>query len=126
MNTYPRWNDLYFPTYFRCEPTHLWGYMMSPHGRILGVASPDPVGSYTIEYLRQMYAHHIYTLSLDLLQQPPVPAHHPSYAPLAPGKKQNWTIHLMPIETLDAVKPALAASGVMLAEHGGIRRNIAE
>ena len=110
MNSYPRWNELYFPTFFRCEPTHFWGYMMSPHGRILGVASPDPVGSYTIEYLREMYAHHIYTISLDLLQVPPVPAHHPAYAPVAPGKQQGWTINLMPIDSLDTIKPTLAAS----------------
>ena len=51
MNAYPQWNELYFPTFLRCEPTHFWGYPMSPHGRILAVGSPDPVGSYTYEYL---------------------------------------------------------------------------
>lgn len=110
MNEYPRWNELFFPTFLRCENSSFWGYMMSPHGRILGIASPDPVGSYTIEYLRQMYAHHIYTISLDLLQKPPVPSHHPAYAPLAPGKQRAWTVNLVPVETLDAVKPKLAAS----------------
>ena len=83
MRSYPQWNSLYFPTFFRCELTHLWGYMMTPNGRILGIASPDPVGSYTIEYLRDMYAHHVYTVSLDLLQEPPVPSHHPVYATIA-------------------------------------------
>jgi hypothetical protein len=110
MNEFPRWNELFFPTLLRCENTSFWGYMMSPHGRIFGIASPDPVGSYTIEYLRQMYAHHIYTISLDLLQKPPVPNHHPAYAPLAPGQSRTWTVNMVPIETLDAVKPRLAVS----------------
>ncbi|MCX5647663.1 MAG: hypothetical protein NTX40_00980, partial [Planctomycetota bacterium] len=110
MDSYPRWNSLCFPTLIRREPSHLWGYMMTPHGRIFGIASPDPVGSYTCKYLRQMYAHHIYTISLDLLQKPPVPGHHPTYAPLAPSKQRTWTVNLIPVETLDAVKSKLAAS----------------
>jgi hypothetical protein len=110
MDAYPHWNKVHFPTFFRCEPTHLWGYMMSPDGNILGVSSPDPVGSYTIEYIRAMYAHHIYTASLDLLQAPPTPDHHPKYAPLEPDQEKSWTVTLVPIETLSDVKPALALS----------------
>lgn len=110
MDSYPRWNDLFFPTFFRCEPTHLWGYMMTPSGEILGVASPDPVGSYTIEYMQAMYAHYIYTVSLDLLQKPPVPAHHPVYAAIPPGGKRSWTIDLLAIDSLEEVKPTLSVS----------------
>jgi hypothetical protein len=109
MNTYPRWNEQFFPTLLRCEGASFWGYMMTPHGRILGITSPDPVGSYTIEYLRQMYAHHIHTISLDLLQEPPVPGQHPAYAPLAPGQQRTWTVNLIPVETLETLKPRLAA-----------------
>ncbi len=110
MDSFPRWNSLYFPTLLRCEPTHLWGYMMTPQGRILDIASPDPVGSYNFEYLSELYAHYIYTVSLDLLQKPPVPDHHPDYAPIAPGEQRTWTVNLFPVETLDAVKPELAIS----------------
>jgi hypothetical protein len=110
MNEYPRWNELFFPTFLRCESASFWGYLMTPHGRILGIVSSDPVGSYTIEYLRQMYAHHIYTISLDLRQKPPVPGHHPAYAPIAPGQQRTWTVTLVPVATLEAVKPKLAAS----------------
>ena len=110
MNSYPRWNDLFFPTCFRCEPTHLWGYLITPRGKILGVASPDPVGSYTIDYLQGMYAHYIHTVSLDLLQKPPVPAHHPAYLPITPGAKRSWTVNLAAMDTLEEVKPWLAAS----------------
>ena len=110
MSEYPRWNEVFFPTILRCESSSFWGYLMTPHGRILGIASPDPVDSYTIEYLRQMYAHHIYTISLDLLQKPPVPGHHPAYSPIAPGKQRTWTLNLVPVQTLAAVKPKLAAS----------------
>jgi hypothetical protein len=110
MDKYPHWNKVHFPTFFRCEPTHMWGYMMSPDGNILGVSSPDPVGSYTIEYIRSMYAHHIYTATLDLLQEPPVPEHHPAYAPLKPGESKTWTVNLTPINTLADVKPMLAVT----------------
>jgi hypothetical protein len=110
MDSYPRWNGLFFPTLLRCEPTHLWGYMMTPTGRILGIASPDPVGSYTIEYVQAMYAHYIYTVSLDLLQKPPVPSHHPAYTPIPPGGKRTWTVDLSAIDNLDDVKSRLAMS----------------
>lgn len=110
MNSYPRWDSLYFPTFLRCEPTHLWGYMMTPLGRIVAIASPDPVGSFTIEYVPKKWSHYIYTLSLDLLQKPPVPYHHPVYAPIAPGQTKVWRVNLFPVETLDAVRPDLAAT----------------
>jgi hypothetical protein len=56
MDNPARWNDQYFPTLLHCEPTHFWGYFMTPRGRILGVISPDPVGSYTYDYLDGLYA----------------------------------------------------------------------
>jgi len=110
MDAYPRWNKVHFPAFFRCEPTHMWGYMMSPEGNILGVSSPDPVGSYTFEYVREVYSHYIYTASLDLLQEPPVPDHHPAYVSLKPGETRSWTVNITPVKTLDDVKPALAVS----------------
>lgn len=109
MSEYPRWNQQYFPTFLRCEKGSFWGYLMTPHGRILGLASPDPVGSYTIDYQQAMYAHYIHTATLDLLRKPPVPAHHPAYAPVKPGEKRSWTVELLPVDSPAAVLPALAA-----------------
>jgi hypothetical protein len=110
MDKFPEWNTLYFPTFLRCEPTHLWGYFMTPLGRILGIYSNEPVGSYTVGYRNIMWDHYIYTTSLDLLQQPPVPDHHPAYKPLAAGEKRSWTIGLMAIESIDQVTSKLSAA----------------
>jgi hypothetical protein len=108
MNNSSRWNNQFFPTLLHCEPTHCWGYFMSPNGHILGVSSPDPVGSYSYDYLEKMYAHQIYTATLDLLQQPPVPDHHPVYRPLSPGETRTWHVVLQAIDNFDAVPHALA------------------
>ena len=108
MDKYPQWNTLYFPTFLRCEPSHFWGYFMTPLGKILGITCKDPVGSYTIAYRNEMYDHYINTASLDLLQKPPVPEHHPAYKPLAAGEERTWTIKIMAIAKLDQVKPILA------------------
>ena len=110
MDKFPQWNTLYFPTFLRCEPSHLWGYFMTPLGRILGISSKDPVGSYTIGYRDIMWDHYINTASLDLLQKPPLPDHHPVYKPLAAGEKRSWTIELTAIEKLDDIRPKLAVA----------------
>ena len=116
MDKFPEWNTIYFPTFLRCEPSHLWGYFMTPMGRILGIYSNEPVGSYTVGYRNIMWDHYIYTTSLDLLQQPPVPDHHPVYRPLAAGEKRSWTIGLMAIESIDQItsKLSVAAQAPML------------
>ena len=110
MDRSPRWNDQFFPTFFRCEATHMSGYLMTPNGRILGITSPDPVGSYSLEYQREMYAHFIYTVSLDLLQKGKVPDHQAPYLPLAPGERRSWSINLSPIDTISAIPHELAKS----------------
>ena len=89
MDKFPQWNNLYFPTFFRCEKQSFWGYMMTPKGKILSITSPDPVASYLINYISSMYGHYIYTVSLDLLCQPPVPFHHPELISLTAGEKRE-------------------------------------
>ena len=77
MERFPEWNRILFPTCLRCEQTHFWGTCMSPEGTILGLASPDPVASWSLVYNRASYGdwgHRIYTLNLDLLNAPPLPA----------------------------------------------------
>lgn len=117
MVSYPEWDQVYFPTLLRCEKTHFWGYCMTPLGRILGLASPDPVASWSLDYNHAVYGsewhggHRIYTLNLDLLHQAPLPARHPQGMDhLAPGEARSWTLYLVPLPALEAVKPALSAA----------------
>ena len=109
------WDQLYFPTLLRCEESHFWGYGMSPLGRILGIASLDPVASWCLDYNSTLYGttwhggHRIYTINLDLLNTLPLPRRHPQHLNrLPPGNSRTWTIYLTPIPTLEKVKPILA------------------
>ena len=109
MEKFPDWNDRYFPTLLRCEATHFWGYLMTPRGRILTVGSPDPIASWHLDY--KQFEHRIYTATLDLLNPGPLPARHPQRLDtLKPGERKQWTIYLEPVESLEDVKPRLAAS----------------
>src|SRR5262249_35139816 len=88
--------------------THFWGYFMGPSGRILGIASPDPIASYQLEYNQS--GHRIFTADLDLLHGLPLPARHPqNLTQLKPGERRSWTIFLEAIDSLEDVKPRLAA-----------------
>lgn len=113
MDRYPDWNDRYFPTLLRCEATHFWGYAMTPGGRLLGIASPDPIGSWSVDWNQSDYGdwgHRIYTSNLDLLNEPPLPDRHPDGChAIAPGEERWWSILLCPIPDLTQVKPRLAA-----------------
>jgi hypothetical protein len=136
MRTFPSWNYRYFPTLLRCERTHFWGYFMTPKGRIMTIGSPDPVASYSMNYDERIWSpgdgedprrdsedwayipdasndggHIIYTSSLDLIHALPLPERHPqNLVSLMPGQERSWTIYLQPAESLQAVKPLLAAS----------------
>src|ERR1700691_3180012 len=114
MLSYPTWNDRYFPTLLRCEKTHFWGYFMTPHGRIMTVASPDPVASYTMNYELSSWGdggHLIYTCSLDLMHALPLPLRHPqNLVSLKAGEDWNRKIYLERLGSLEEVKPSLAAS----------------
>ena len=111
----PDWDALYFPTLLRCEKSHFWGYCMSPLGRILGLASPDPVASWSMDYNFSMYGphrhegHRIYTFNLDLINSLPLPERHPqNLSRLLPGESKTWTLYLVPLAELEQVAPALA------------------
>ncbi len=108
MEKFPQWNDLYFPTFFRCEKQSFWGYMMTPKGKILSITSPDPVASYLINYIPSMYGHYIYTVSLDLLCQPPVPFHHPESTSLEAGEKRKWQFDITPLNNQKEILPHAA------------------
>lgn len=121
MDEYPAWNGKVFPTMLRCEKTHLWGYLRSPGGQILGVACPDPVPSWSLEY-NQFFSdngHRIYTVRLDLMTDKPLPDRHPVISSLAPGEERTWTIDLFDAESLeDAARTcaSLCRAPVFLAE----------
>lgn len=85
METYPYWDEQFYPTFMRCESTHFWGYFMRTDGKMLAVASPDPVASWSNHYNRVYYdpqnfddpGHRVYTTSLDLFNALPQPKRHP-------------------------------------------------
>lgn len=112
MEKYPDWNGNLFPTLLRCEKTHFWGYGMSPEGTILGIASPDPIASWSLDYNRADYGdwgHRIFTANLDLLNALPLPSRHPQHLhELNPGEERTWTIFLSPVDELNQVPTALA------------------
>ena len=136
MKSYPSWDYRYFPTLLRCEKTHFWGYFMTPKGRIMTIGSPDPVASYAMNYDESVWVsgdgedlvraradgnhnpdtssdggHLIYTSSLDLMHMLPLPPRHPqNMTALKPGEQRAWTLYLQPVDSIEEVKPLLAAS----------------
>lgn len=115
MEKHPDWDEKLFPSLLRCEKTHFWGYLMSPLGQILGVASPDPIASWSLDYPVVYYGeerhggHRINNINLDLLNARPLPLRHPQHLDtLAPGEEKRWTIYLTPCRNLDELKPKLA------------------
>lgn len=75
MDKYPDWNSKLFPTMMRCERTHFYGYCMTPEGKILGLASPDPIASYRLLYNGR--GHRIYSVELDLINPVKLPERYP-------------------------------------------------
>jgi hypothetical protein len=136
MRSYPSWDYRYFPTLLRCERSHFWGYFMTPKGRIMTIGSPDAVASYSMNYDESVWVsgdgeklaparpdgehnpdtstdggHLIYSCSLDLMHALPLPARHPqNLICLKPGDERTWTLYLQPIDSIEKVKPSLAAS----------------
>ena len=103
LEKYPDYNDQLFPTLLRCEKTHAWGYFSTPSGRIMTIATDNPVASYTFDY--QSGAHRIYSAALDVLQSGKLPERHPQdYDKLKANEEKTWNIYLKPVDDLDAVK----------------------
>lgn len=96
MDCYPEWNNIPFPTLLRCEKTHFWGYFRTPNGQILGIACPDAVDSWAMEYnqLFPDFGHLVYTVRLDLMNNQKQPARHPAYHALEPHKRRRWRFYL--------------------------------
>lgn len=112
MTHYPQWRSIYFPTLLRCEKTHFWGYLMSPNGGIITVASPDPIASNHLFYNNGGdfgHGHLIRSFALDLLNPKPLPARNPQASDqLLKGETRAWTIYLGAVSGLEQVVPQVA------------------
>lgn len=120
MTSYPQWDNIYFPTLLRCEKTHFWGYMMTPRGDILGIASEDPIASWSLNYNfgynadkegNFFWGHRVYSFNLDFINRLPLPERHPQNLSKLPAKGQmSWTIQLTDIDGIDNIIPSIAES----------------
>ena len=107
MDKYPDWFGKYFPTLMRCEKTHFYGYLQTPAGHTLGIVSPQPVASWSVEYNlgyqdpapHWFMGHRIESLNLDLMNALPLPERHPQDLwMLKQGESRTWTIALVDID----------------------------
>ncbi|MEN7547184.1 hypothetical protein AAG747_04650 [Rapidithrix thailandica] len=116
MEKYPDWNHKFFPNTLRCEKTHFWGYAMAPDGRVLNIASPDPIAAWSNEFTMswgepgyQWHGHRITSLNLNLINALPLPDRHPqNLYQLKPGEEKSWVIYLKPVRELEQVPETLA------------------
>lgn len=121
---FPTWNSKLMPNVMRCEPTHHWGFAMSPSGNILGWVCPQPTASYSINF--QPRAHRVYTANIDFINQLPLPNRHPqNLTSVKPGECKRWTILFSQINHLKSVKQTISKLGqvpIFDAEYYTIRK----
>ena len=108
MDKYPDWFGKYFPTLMMNEKTHFYGYLQTPSGHTLGIVSPQPVASWSVDYNlgyqdpapHWFMGHRIESLNLDLMNALPLPEHCPQDLwQLKQGESKTWTIVFMDIST---------------------------
>lgn len=108
MDKYPDWFGKYFPTLMMNEKTHFYGYLQTPSGHTLGIVSPQPVASWSVDYNlgyqdpapHWFMGHRIESLNLDLMNALPLPEHCPQDLwQLKQGESKTWTIAFMDIST---------------------------
>lgn len=108
MDRYPEWLDKFFPTLLFCEKTHFYGYFQSPSGKMLGIASPDPVASWSLDYNLGypepepywFWGHRIGAVNIDLMNALPLPERHPrNLWTLAPGESRHWRLYGIPFDS---------------------------
>ncbi|WP_053985996.1 hypothetical protein [Niameybacter massiliensis] len=117
MVGYPEWNDKFFCTMLRTEKTHTWGYMRTPAGKVVAIATKGPVASWHHCYSRADYGgsttdtgHRIYTMSLDLLNKGPLPKRHPQDLDhLEPRETKVFEVLLKLVESEAEIKPVVEA-----------------
>lgn len=124
MDSFPDWYGQFAPTFMRAEKTHFTGYMMSPDGHILAIASRDPVASWSVlyndrgerqdlrpaGYLQDWGGHKMRSANIDLISAGPLPERHPAdLHSLRGGEEKSWVIAMKPVNSLAEVPSALAA-----------------
>ncbi len=79
MESYPEWNNKFFPTALRCEKNGFWSCFMSPTGKMISVCSSSKIVSWKNEYstLPNDVGHRIYTSSIELINTYKNPKRHP-------------------------------------------------
>lgn len=95
MESYPQWDEKFFPTLIRCEKNGVWGCFVSPAGKHLALASPSPFISWKNEYERGIdVGHRIYTVSLDMLNRFPQPKRHPQAKNVLKAGEHTYRVFL--------------------------------
>lgn len=111
MDYYPSWESKMFPTLLRCEKTHFWGYFMSPKGKILLIASPQPIASWSHEYSYGygqppyiFWGHRIESVNLDLINKTPLPQRHPQdLYQVLPNETKTFHIYIDEVNNVDQI-----------------------
>ena len=114
LDSFPQWNDIFFPTLLRCETTHMWGYISNGAGDVIAMGTKEPVASWQMEYFdpshwRGKGGHLIYSYRIDLMHKLPLPVRHPQNLTKLKGHEtKSWTYYLKPVKDIQDVKPTLA------------------
>ncbi|HAZ65303.1 MAG TPA: hypothetical protein DCY41_00950, partial [Opitutae bacterium] len=105
--TYPQWRRIPYPTFLRCEPTHAWGYAMTPNGEILGIACPDVAASWQ-QLSSNLNLQRPVTFSLTAIGQGEYSKDQPAQLSLKPDERRVWRIRLFSIADLAQVPSRLS------------------
>ncbi len=114
LDSFPKWNNIFFPTLLRCEPTHFWGYNMNASGDIIAMGTKEPVASWQMEYVNPLKknsrgGHLIFSYRLDLMHKLPLPARHPqNLTELKANEQKTWTFYIKPTSDIQSIKPILS------------------
>lgn len=114
LDSFPKWNYIFFPTLLRCEPTHFWGYAMNPAGDVVAMGIKEPVASWQMEYVNPLKknsrgGHLIFSYRLDLMHKLPLPTRHPqNLTELKANENKTWTFYLKPTDDLQSIKSVLS------------------
>ncbi len=110
LESYPEWNEKFFPTHFRCEETHFWGYFMSPMGKVLAVYTKEPIASYHFDYNGGPigWGHRINFAGLVFFNAEPLPYHHPKgLSVFKAGEEKEFEIFFEYCENLTQFKKVM-------------------
>lgn len=95
MQSYPSWNDKFFPTALRCEKNGFWGCCMSPSGDMIALASPSRITSWKNEYnAKHDVGHRIYTFSVEFVQALRVPERHTVRKGWKEGETDEYDLYI--------------------------------